>query len=117
MQLDNKPTDNESEDDELFVHHRFIVDKGQAISRIDKFLNDKLSNTSRNRIQIAANQVNILVNGAVVKPNYKVKPYDEISIVMAYPPRETEVLPENIPLDIVYEDEHVLVLNKPSEMV
>lgn len=117
MQLDNNFEESENDDEELFEHHRFIVDKGQTITRIDKFLNDKLSNTSRNRIQLAANQGNIVVNTVAVKPNYKVKPYDEISIVMAYPPRETEVLPENIPLDIVYEDDDVLVLNKPSEMV
>lgn len=107
----------ESEDDELFEHHRFTVDKGQNPMRIDKFLNDKLSNTSRNRIQSAANEGNIRVNGNTIKSNYKVKPHDDISIVMPYPPRETEIIPENIPLHIVYEDEDVLVLNKPSEMV
>lgn len=104
-------------DDDYFEHYRFTVDKGQAIIRIDKFLNDKLANTSRNKIQDASNNGNIKVNGASVKSNYKVKPFDEISIVLPYPPRETELIPENISLDIVYEDEDVLVLNKPSEMV
>lgn len=103
--------------DELFEHHNIIADKGQAIIRIDKFLTDKLANSSRNKIQQAAADGNIMVNGQVVKTNYKVKPFDEISIQLPYPPRETEILPENIPLDIVYEDDSLLVINKPSEMV
>ena len=109
--------ERETDEDEFYEHHRFVVDKGQAIMRIDKFLNDKLANTSRNKIQNAANNGNIKVNGITVKSNYKVKPFDEISIVLPYPPRETELIPENIPLDIVYEDDDVLVLNKPPEMV
>ncbi len=104
-------------EDELFEHYNIIVDKGQALLRIDKFLSDRLPNSSRNKIQQAANSGNVMVNKIVVKPNYKVKPYDEISIVLPYPPRETELVPENIPLNIVYEDDEVLVLNKPSEMV
>ncbi len=103
--------------DELFEHHNIVADKGQAVLRIDKFLSDRLSNSSRNKIQQAAVDGNIMVNGVVVKPNYKVKPMDEISIVLPYPPRETELVPENIPLDIIYEDETLLVLNKPSGMV
>lgn len=103
--------------DELFEHHNIIADKGQAVLRIDKFLTDRLPNSSRNKIQQAAADGNILVNGEVVKTNYKVKPEDEISIQLPYPPRETELIPENIPLDIVYEDDTLLVLNKPSEMV
>ncbi len=103
--------------DELFEHHNIIADKGQAVLRIDKFLTDRLPNSSRNKIQQAAADGNIIVNGQVVKTNYKVKPEDEISIQLPYPPRETELLPENIPLDIVYEDDTLLVLNKPSEMV
>lgn len=103
--------------DELFEHHNIVADKGQAVLRIDKFLSDRLPNSSRNKIQQAATDGNIMVNGVVVKPNYKVKPMDEISIVLPYPPRETELVAENIPLTIVYEDETLLVLNKPSEMV
>lgn len=103
--------------DEMFEHHNIIADKGQAVIRIDKFLTDKLANSSRNKIQQAAADGNIMVNGVVVKTNYKVKPDDEISIQLPYPPRETEILPENIPLDIVYEDDTLLVINKPSEMV
>ena len=104
-------------DDELFEHHKLTADNGQAILRIDKFLSNFLSNTSRNKIQQAAQAGNIVVNGNVVKPNYKVKPGDEVSLVLPYPPRETEILPENIPLNIVYEDDTLLVINKPSEMV
>lgn len=113
----SKTEENELDDDEFFEHHRFVVDRGQAIMRIDKFLNDKLANTSRNKIQNASSNGTIKVNGKTVKSNYKVKPFDEISIVLPYPPRETELIPENIPLDIIYEDEDLLVLNKPSEMV
>ncbi|MCB0803623.1 MAG: RluA family pseudouridine synthase [Flavobacteriales bacterium] len=105
------------ENEELFEHYKIIADKGQAVLRIDKFLSDRLPNSSRNKIQQAAHAGNVVVNGVVVKPNYKVKPMDEVSIVMPYPPRETELIPENIPLDIVYEDDTLLVLNKPSEMV
>ena len=103
--------------DEMFEHHNIVADKGQAVIRIDKFLTDKLANSSRNKIQQAAADGNIMVNGVVVKTNYKVKPEDEISIQLPYPPRETEILPENIPLDIIYEDDTLLVINKPSEMV
>lgn len=107
----------EAEEEELFEHYKFIADKGQAVLRIDKFLSSRLANSSRNKIQQAANSGNIVVNGEVVKSNYKVKPLDEISIVMPYPPNDTELIPENIPLDIIYEDDSLLVLNKPSEMV
>ena len=109
--------ENSSENDDLFEHHKIIVDKGQELLRIDKFLNDRLPNTTRNKIQQAAQSGNIIVNGSVVKPNYKVKPHDEVSIVLPYPPRDKELKPENIPLDIVYEDDTLLVLNKPSNMV
>lgn len=109
--------ENHEEEEELFEHYNFVADKGQAVLRIDKFLSDRLPNSSRNKIQQAAHSGNVIVNGLVVKPNYKVKPVDEVSIVMPYPPRETELLPENIPLDIIYEDDTLLVLNKPSEMV
>lgn len=104
-------------EDEMFEHFRFIADKGQGVLRIDKFLSDRIQNSSRNKIQQAATNGNILVNGVVVKANYKVKPEDEVSIVMEYPPREFELKAENIPLDIIYEDDEVVVLNKPSEMV
>jgi 23S rRNA pseudouridine1911/1915/1917 synthase len=102
---------------ELFEHFRFIADKGQSLLRIDKFLTDRIQNVSRNRIQEAATANTIIVNGNAVKANYRVKPNDVISIVMAYPPREIEILPENIPLDIVYEDDSLLVVNKPAGLV
>jgi 23S rRNA pseudouridine1911/1915/1917 synthase len=109
--------DIEQEEEELFEHHKIIADKGQTVIRIDKFLSDRLPNSSRNKIQQAAQSGNVVVNGNTVKPNYKIKPYDEVSIVMPYPPRETELKAENIPLDIVYEDDTLLVLNKSANMV
>src|SRR5690554_2155827 len=108
---------NEDEQEELYEHYRFIADKGQEVLRIDKFLMDRIPNTSRNKIQIAAKNGNILVNGEKVKQNYKIKPLDEVSIVLPYPVRELELIPENIPLDIHYEDDEVIVVNKPADMV
>lgn len=105
------------DEQDLYEHHRIVADKGQSPLRIDKFLMVRLENATRNKIQNAAHAGNILVNENPVKPNYKVKPDDVISIVMAYPPRETEIIPENIPLNIVYEDADVLVINKSPEMV
>lgn len=93
------------EEQELFEHFHFDVDKGQAMIRIDKFLTSKIQNVSRNRIQAATDAGNILVNGKAVKSSYKVKPLDSISIVMAYPPRDTTILPEDLPINIIYEDE------------
>ncbi len=106
-----------SETSELYEHHRFEVDRGQEPVRIDKYLVNRMTHTSRTRIQSAAQAGNILVNERPVKPNYRIKPGEVISIVLPHPPRETEILPENIPLDIVYEDEDVLVINKAAGMV
>jgi 23S rRNA pseudouridine1911/1915/1917 synthase len=106
-----------AEQADLYEHFRIEVDKGQTPTRIDKFLTDKIRNVSRNRIQGAADAGNILVNGKAVKSSYKVKPLDTISIVLAHPPSETDIKPENIPIDIVYEDEALLVVNKPAGMV
>jgi 23S rRNA pseudouridine1911/1915/1917 synthase len=102
---------------ELFEHYRFKADPGQSILRIDKFLSDRLENSSRTRIQNAANAGNILVNNNAVKPNYKIKPGDIVQVVLPTPPREIELIPENIPLNIVYEDNDVLVVNKQPGMV
>lgn len=102
---------------ELFEHHRFTADPGQSHLRIDKFITIRLENTSRTRVQNAANAGNILVNDAPVKPNYKVKPGDIIQVVLPTPPREIELIPENIPINIVYEDEDVIVVNKEPGMV
>ena len=109
--------DTTAEQDELFEHHRITVDKGQSIVRIDKFLTNRLENTSRNRVQNAAEAGSILVNGKPVKSNYKIKPSDVISIVLAHPPREIDVYADNIPLDIVFEDHDVVIVNKPAGMV
>ena len=105
------------DDNELYEHYRFIVDGGQTPLRIDKFLVNRIQNASRNKIQAAAEAGNILVNKKPVKSNYKVKPGDEISIVMSYPPADNEIIPEDIPIDILYEDDSVLVINKKQEMV
>ncbi|MCX6267319.1 MAG: RluA family pseudouridine synthase [Bacteroidetes bacterium] len=105
------------ESGELFEHFRFVVDRRQSPLRIDKYLMAKIENASRNRIQNSAHAGNILVNNVVVKPNYKVKPLDVITIVLAYPPRDTEVYPENIPFTIVYEDNDILIVNKDPGMV
>ena len=108
---------NGNEDQELFEHYRFEVDKGQKPLRIDKFLVNRIENASRSKIQSAADAENILVNNIPVKSNYKVKPNDIISIVMAYPPREIELIPEDIPLNIVYEDDQLIIVNKNPGMV
>jgi 23S rRNA pseudouridine1911/1915/1917 synthase len=105
------------ESGELFEHHRIIVDPGQEPVRVDKFLFNKIANVSRNKIQQAAKAGNILVNEKVVKSNYKIKPGDTVSVVMSYPPREVEINPENIPINIIYEDKDVIVVNKPAGLV
>lgn len=109
--------EGESQQDELFEHYSVTVDKGQAMLRIDKFLTNRMEGISRNRIQTAADAGNILVNGSAVKSSYKVKPSDRIQIVMPYPLRELEIIPENIPLDIPYEDDDLIIVNKPAGMV
>ncbi len=105
------------ENTELYEHFRFEADKGQGLLRIDKFLSNRLENKSRSRIQAAADAGNILVNNKAVKSNYRVKPGDIISIVLPDPPREIELIPENIPLDIVFEDNDLIIVNKKPGMV
>ena len=107
----------EQEEQDLYEHLRITVDKGQSLLRIDKFLMHRVENASRNRIQNAIDLGNVLVNDKTVKPSYKVKPFDVISVVLPHPPRDTEVYPENIPLDIVYEDDDLLIVDKPAGMV
>ena len=107
----------QEQENELFEHYRFVADKGQSILRIDKFLANRIENVSRNKIQAAAHAGNILVNNKSEKPNYKVKPGDTISIVMPNPPREIEIIAENIPINVVYEDEDIIVVNKNPGMV
>lgn len=110
-------TDQEPDDSELFEHHRVIASKGQEPLRIDKFLMNFIENATRNKIQQAAKEGNVWVNGAIVKSNYKVKAGDEIRVMFEHPPHEFLLVPEDIPLDIVYEDEVLLVVNKPAGMV
>lgn len=117
MDTDPNTDFNENEQGELYEHYRFDVDKGQGLLRIDKYLFNKLENISRNKIQNAASAGNILVNDNPVKSNYKVKPNDIISIVLPHPPREFELIPEDIPVDIVYEDDEIIVVNKGAGMV
>lgn len=105
------------EEKELFEHHRIEVDKGQNLLRIDKFLINRLQNASRTKIQLAANAGNIQVNGKEVKSSYKVKPGDLITILLPDPPREIELKPENIPLNILFEDDDIIVVNKEAGMV
>jgi 23S rRNA pseudouridine1911/1915/1917 synthase len=109
--------ENENEEEDLFEHYKIQADPGQEIVRIDKFLLDRLPNTSRNKIQVAAKNGNVHVNGVAVKPNYKVKPADEVSIVLPYPVREIELIAQDIPIVIEYEDEVLAVVHKPSNMV
>lgn len=107
----------DQEDNELFEHSKIIVDKGQSLLRIDKFLLLRVENASRSRIQNAIDAENVLVNSKPIKPSYRVKPFDEISIVLPHPPRDTEVYPENIPIQIMYEDEDIIIVNKEAGMV
>ncbi len=116
-EIDADEIDGVGEEQELFEHFRFVVDKGQAMVRIDKYLVNCMSNTSRNRIQEAADAGNILVNGKSVKSNYRVKPFDIITIVLAYPPNQFEIIPQDIPIDIVYEDDDIILVNKQPGLV
>lgn len=107
----------EEDSSELFEHYRFTVDQGQSLLRIDKWLMNRIEGASRNKIQNAAHAGMILVNENPVKPNYKVKPHDTIVIVLPEPPREIEIIPQDIPIEVVYEDDDVLVVNKTPGMV
>ncbi len=105
------------QDDDLFEHHRVLVDKGQGLVRIDKFLFDRLEKTSRTRIQDACDSGFVRVNGVAVKSSYKIKPLDVITIELPYPVRELELIAENIPLEILFEDDDLIILNKSANMV
>lgn len=114
-------SDNEQliddQEDALFEHHRIVVDGGQALLRIDKFLMARLPNVTRTKIQDGIRHEFVRVNDKPVKANYKVHPNDVVTVLFPEAPRDTEVVPENIPLDIVFEDEHLLIINKPPGMV
>ena len=107
----------QDQEDARFEHFKIIVDGGQSPLRIDKYLSNRMENTTRNKIQYATEAGHVLVNGVVVKSNYRIKPKDIITIELAYPPREVEIIAQDIPLDIVYEDESLLVVNKMPGMV
>ncbi|MFN6037806.1 MAG: RluA family pseudouridine synthase [Bacteroidota bacterium] len=107
----------QEEDQDLFEHFRIEVDKGQEMVRIDRFLTARIKNSSRTKIQYASDAGSILANGKAVKSSYKIKPGDVLSIVLPHPPREIELIPQNIPINIIYEDDDIVVVNKDPGMV
>ncbi len=109
--------DIEETTEDIFERFRCVVDRGQTPLRIDKYLFDHMGGTSRNRIQSAADAGNVWVNGKAVASNYKVKPNDVIQVLLDHEPRDYTITPEDIPLEVVYEDDQVLVVNKPAGMV
>ena len=114
---DGQTADEDGEGAGLYEHFAVVADKGQAPLRLDKFLTVRMEKCSRNRIQAAADSGSILVNGKAAKSSYKVKPLDRIQIVLPYPRREVEIIPEDIPLEIPYEDDDLLIVNKPAGLV
>lgn len=113
---DSSLTDDDNIE-ELFEHYRFTADKGQSQVRIDKYITARMMQTSRNRVQMAIDAGYVNVNGKVTKANYKVKPLDVITLAFPYEKTVSDIGPENIPLDIVFEDDDVLVINKPAGLV
>jgi len=103
--------------DDLFEHHRIVADAGQELLRLDKFLMDRLPNVTRNKLQAGIKDGFVKVNDLAVKPNYKVHPGDVVVVELPDPPRDTEVIPEDIPLNIVFEDDDLLIVNKEAGMV
>jgi 23S rRNA pseudouridine1911/1915/1917 synthase len=108
---------SDEEEQSLYEHHNIKITKGQIPIRIDKFLMMTIANSTRTKIQYACEEGLVLVNGKPTKSNYKIKPFDEISIMLTVPPRNVEVIPENIPIDITYEDEYLCIVNKKPGMV
>ena len=120
IELDNNDLDEiepVGDEAQLYEHFRVVVDKGQELMRVDKYLFDRLPNASRNRIQKAAEQNFVMANGKAVKSSYKVKPLDVITIVMDRPRYENDIIPEDMRLNIVYEDNYLMVVNKPAGLV
>lgn len=113
----NSDDPSELEEDIFFEHYRFVSPKGQSLLRVDKFLLQLIENTTRNKIQQSAENGNVWVNDVPVKSNYRVKPFDVVRVMLAHPPFENHIIPEDIPLDIVYEDDDLLVINKPAGLV
>ncbi|CDN31581.1 Ribosomal large subunit pseudouridine synthase D [Mucinivorans hirudinis] len=116
IELDDE-LEQEGQSEELYEHYTVTADRGQGLMRIDKFLTARLEHTSRNRIQAAADNDCILVNGKAVKSSYKIKPSDVVSIVMPYPKREIELIAQDIPINIVYEDDDLVIINKEAGLV
>ena len=117
MEKISGPQNIGSERDDLYEHFRFVADKGQAPLRVDKYLMNKVENATRNRIQKSAKDGNIFVNDIIVKSNYKVKANDVVTVLFEHPPYEMLLTPEDLPIDIVYEDDALLVVNKAAGMV
>lgn len=109
--------ENSNANDDLYEHFKFVASEGQEPLRVDKFLMNFIENSTRNKIQLAIKAGNVLVNETVVKSNYKVKSKDVVRVVLAHPPHENLLVPEDIPLNVVYEDDAVVVVNKPAGMV
>lgn len=117
MMTETNPTEDDGGNDDLYEHFRFKADKGQSPLRVDKYLMNKVENATRNKIQKAAKEGNIYVNDAIVKQNYKVKAGDVVTVLFEHPPYEQLLTPEDLPIDIVYEDDDLLVVNKEPGMV
>ena len=117
MEKISGPQNIGSERDDLYEHFRFVADKGQAPLRVDKYLMNKVENATRNRIQKSAKEGNIFVNDIIVKSNYKVKANDVVTVLFEHPPYEMLLTPEDLPIDIVYEDDALLVVNKAAGIV
>ena len=116
-ETEDEGLEGHEDDQEMFEHIRIVVDKGQDLLRIDKFLTNHTRNATRSKIQQSAENGNILVNDKPIKSNYKVKPFDVISVVFAHPPREIELIAQNIPINIVYEDDDLIMINKTPGLV
>jgi 23S rRNA pseudouridine1911/1915/1917 synthase len=116
-ELNTNPEEPADGSDELYQRFAFTIDKGQEPYRIDKFLMNRIEGATRNKLQRAINAGLVLVNNKEVKQNYKIKPFDQIIVYSDLSPESTDVVPEKLPLNIVYEDEDILVINKPAGMV
>ena len=116
-QVDDLLEQNEEDAPRLYEHFRFVADRGQSLLRVDKFLVDRMMGATRNRIQLAADAGCIMANGKPVKSNYRVKPEDVVTIMMSRPRRDLAIIPENIPIKIIYEDDDLLVVDKPAGLV
>ena len=117
MNEDGIEIGEEQDDQELYEHIRVVVDPGQSLLRIDKFLINHTKNATRSKVQQSIENGNVLVNDKTIKSNYRVKPNDIITVVFAHPPREIELIPENIPINVVYEDDDIVIVNKQAGIV